>query len=157
MTQAARALEARSLVEANDHGVLCTLSAKKRGYPSGSLVAYALDPRGHPILFLSSMAQHTRNIQEDPHASLLVAEEEHDDDLLNASRVNLFGEVVPVAEEDTEQARHYYMAAHPAAGQWGEFGDFQFYRLVVKDVYFIGGFGEMGWVNAADYEAAGRE
>jgi putative heme iron utilization protein len=157
MKPSARALNARSMLEANDHGVLCTLSAKKRGYPCGSLVAYGLDSSGWPILFLSSAAQHTRNLLEDPHASLLVAEEEHDDDLLNASRVNLFGEVAPVPEEAAEQARRLYLAAHPAATQWAAFGDFQLYRLAVRDVYFIGGFGEAGWVSAADYEAAGQD
>jgi putative heme iron utilization protein len=156
MTQTARALEARSLVEANDHGVLCTLSVKKRGYPLGSLTPYALDLLGRPIFFLSSLAQHTRNILEDPHASLMVADDEADDDLLNAGRVNLLGVVTPVPDDESEEARHYYMAAHPAAGQWGDFGDFQFYRLTVKDVYYICGFGDMGWVSAADFEAAGR-
>ena len=64
----------RALVEAQRHGVLCTAHTGLGGWPFGSVVPYVLDPHGDPLVFLSDLAEHTRNLQADPRASLLVAE-----------------------------------------------------------------------------------
>jgi len=75
-------------------------------------------------------------------------------DPTSAARVTVMGEVVPVPEADLAGARAAYLAKHPEAEQWVNFGDFAMLRMDVKDLYFIGGFGSMGWVLPEDYAGA---
>jgi putative heme iron utilization protein len=102
------------------------------------------------------MAMHTQNLEVDSRASLLVAEASTPEDALGAGRVTLLGAARKIQEEDAELAevRRRYLAAYPNAQYWVDFDDFCFYRLEVNDVYFVGGFGVMGWVTAADYLVA---
>jgi hypothetical protein len=134
--------------------MLSTLSLKHPGHPFGSLMPYALDGQGRPLLLISVMAMHTQNLQADPRASLLVIQPGWAGDPLAAGRLTLMGEAVPVPETQTPEARKTYLARHPNAQYWVDFEDFGFYRLEVADVYFVGGFAAMDWVAAADYLAA---
>jgi putative heme iron utilization protein len=115
---------------------------------------YALDLSGRPLFLISSMAVHTQNLMADRRASLLVTEPDVTGDPLAAPRVTLMGEVVPVPAAELAAVRATYLAAHPHAASWVDFGDFTFHRLEVRDVYFVGGFGAMGWATAAEYLAA---
>jgi hypothetical protein len=63
----------------------------------------------------------------------------------------LLGNVLPVPEADVPEARKIYLARHADSKYWVDFGDFSFYRMSVVDVYYVGGFGVMGWVPASDY------
>jgi len=85
---------------------------------------------------------------------LLVTQDSADGDPLGASRVTLVGNVLPVPEADVAAAREAYLARHANSKYWVDFEDFAFYRLDVVDVYYVGGFGVMGWVSAADYASS---
>jgi heme oxygenase (biliverdin-IX-beta and delta-forming) len=126
------------------------MSRKHPGWPFGSVMPYALDDSGHPLFLISSMAMHTQNLQADAHASLLVTQSDAPDPL-GASRLTLMGEVAEVASEYVASARQIYLSRHENARYWVDFDDFAFYRMEVADVYFVGGFGVMGWVTADDY------
>ncbi len=145
------AKEARELVESARSGVLCTNSHLKPGYPFGSVTPYAVDGRGSPLLLLSYMAMHTDNIQVDPLVSLFVAQQSPEGDALSAARVNILGRITAVSEKEVPEVRSLYLAAHPEAEQWVNFGDFAFYRLEIDSAYYIGGFGSMGWIEAIEY------
>lgn len=145
---------ARTLVYLGRTGTLSTLSLKHPGHPFGSLMPYALDGRGRPLLLISAMAMHTQNLQADPRASLLVTQPGWTGDPLAAGRVTLMGEAAPLGKGDAGEARTAYLARHSNAQYWVDFEDFSFYRLEVADVYFVGGFAAMDWVPAADYLAA---
>jgi hypothetical protein len=97
------------------------------------------------------MAMHTQNLTADPRASLLVTQDDAGGDPLGASRVTLVGSVVPVPEAEKEAAREIYLARHANSRYWVDFEDFSFYRMDVVDIYYVGGFGVMGWVSAAEY------
>jgi putative heme iron utilization protein len=97
---------------------------------------------------------HTQNLQADPRASLLVTQPDASGDPLGASRVTLVGNVQPVPEPDVAVTREHYLARHANSKYWVDFEDFAFYRLEVVDIYYVGGFGVMGWVSAAEYRAA---
>lgn len=145
---------AKRLLAGNKQGVLCTNSAKREGFPFGSVTPYALDGRGRPLFLISSMAMHTKNLMANPKASLLVSEESTEEGgLLSGPRANVLGAVTQVPEPEVEQAREAYLKVHPAAEQWVDFGDFAFYRMDVAEVYYVAGFGVMGWVSARDFEA----
>ena len=142
---------AHALVYLGRMGSLSTLSRKQPGFPFGSVMPYGLDDHGRPIFLISTMAMHTQNLQADPHASLLVTQRTEGEPL-GASRVTLLGNVLPVPEPELAEARKVYLERHANSKHWVDFEDFSFYRLNVIDVYYVGGFGVMGWVSASDYD-----
>lgn len=151
MSENPLAERARELAAKQHVGTFCTMSKRHEGYPFGSLVQYALDEQGNPILLLSAMAQHTQNALSNPHASLLVAESAPSGDVAVAGRLTLLGDVEPVRHG--EEVQGLFLSRHPDAGQWVNFGDFAFYRLYVRTAYYVGGFGVMGWVRVEDYSS----
>jgi len=142
---------ARTLLYLTRVGSLSTLSRKQPGFPFGSVMPYGLDEQGRPILLISTMAMHTQNLKGDPRASLLVTQNDGASDPLGSSRVTLVGNALPVPQPEVADARKIYLTSHANAKYWVDFEDFSFYRLDVLDVYYVGGFGVMGWVPAAEY------
>ena len=143
---------ARTLVYLGRIGSLSSLSRKQPGFPFGSVMPYGLDEQGRPIFLISTMAMHTQNLQADPRASLLVTQDSADGEPLGASRVTLVGNVQPVPDTEVAEARELYLARHANSKYWVDFEDFSFYRMNVVDVYYVGGFGVMGWVSASEYD-----
>lgn len=144
----------RTLVSQAAIATLSTCSRKHVGFPFGSLMPYAADSEGRPIFLISNMAMHTQNLKVDPRASLFVAQAAVDGDPLGAARATLMGEVKPVPENDTASAREAYLVKHENSRYWVDFADFSFFRLELVDIYYVGGFGVMGWVEAGDYKEA---
>jgi putative heme iron utilization protein len=103
---------------------------------------------------------HTQNLAADARASLLVTAvappqgEQEQPDPLATGRVTLMGRVEPVTPESAGAVRAAYLARHPNAAYWVDFEDFAFHRLAVRDVYYVGGFAAMDWVDAEGYRAA---
>ena len=145
---------ARTLVYLGRTGTLSTLSRRRPGHPFGSVMPYAHDERGQPLLLISGMAMHTQNLERDPRASLLVTQPGWTEDPLAGARVTLMGTAQRLSGAEATGARALYLARHPKAGYWVDFEDFGFWRLEVADVYFVGGFAAMDWVDARQYEAA---
>jgi heme oxygenase (biliverdin-IX-beta and delta-forming) len=141
----------RTLLSQSAIGTLSTLSHKREGFPFGSLMPYALDAHGRPIFLISSMAMHTQNLNADPRASLFVAQGAADEDPLGSARATLIGEARRMPENDLAEARVIYLAKHPNSKYWIDFADFSFFRLEVLEVYYVGGFGVMGWVEGREY------
>ena len=145
---------ARTLMHLSRIGSLSTLSRKQPGFPFGSVMPYGLDNNGRPIFLISTMAMHTQNLQADPRASLLVTQDDVSGDPLGASRVTLVGNVRTIPKAELPESRDLYLARYANSKYWVDFEDFSFYRMDVVDVYYVGGFGVMGWVSASDYEHA---
>src|SRR3954466_125912 len=117
---------ARSLVARISTGTLCTLAVEPEGYPYGSFVTVAFD-EGNPVFLISGLAEHTKNLERDPRASLLVAEGGAADPLANG-RVTMLGACARV-EEDAGSARAAFLAAHPNSAYYADFRDFAFWKL----------------------------
>jgi putative heme iron utilization protein len=146
---------ARTLVAGVNRGVLSTVALDPAGYPFGSVATYAIDDAGRPIVFVSTMAEHTRNAAADPRASLIATEPfPEGSDPLAAGRVTLIGDLLEVAGAERPAVRDRYLAANPASAYYIDFGDFSFWRLEVRSVRYVGGYGRMSWVGAGDYAAA---
>ena len=142
---------ARTLVARIATGTLCTLALEPEGYPYGSFVTVAFD-NGDPVFLISGLAEHTKNLQRDPRASLLVAEGGSADPLANG-RVTLLGPCTRV-EADDANPRAAFLAVHPNSAYYADFRDFAFWKLRVDSVRYIGGYGRMSWINKADWRAA---
>ncbi len=144
---------ARTLIERESIGMLSTNSAKHPGWPFGSVMPYALAPDGSPVFLISGMAVHTQNALADPRASLLVMQSGSESDPLGQARATLLGTVSAI-EQVPDELRQAYLERHPNARHWVGYSDFGFFRMDVTQIYFVGGFGVMGWVAAEDYAAA---
>jgi putative heme iron utilization protein len=132
---------------------LCTIALEPAGYPYGSFVTVALDPRdGNPVFLISQLAEHTKNLERDDRASLLVAEGGAVDPLANG-RVTMVGPCTRV-EADARGARDAFLAVHPNAAYYADFRDFAFWKLRVNAVRYIGGYGRMSWITSEDWQAA---
>ena len=145
---------ARTLVYLARIGSLSTVSRKQPGFPFGSVMPYGLDDHGRPLFLISTMAMHTQNLQADPRASLLVTQNDVGGEPLGASRVTLVGNVLPLPEPEVAEARKLYLARYANSKYWVDYEDFSFYRMAAVDVYYVGGFGVMGWVSASEYDRA---
>lgn len=141
----------RTLMHVGRLGTLATHSRRHGGFPFASVMPYGLDD-GCPTFLVSSMAVHTQNLVADPHASLLVTQPGWSEDPLAGARATIVGTVRRL--EDPEHARADYLGRHPQARTWVDFDDFAFYRMEAVDLYFVAGFGAMGWVDADAYRAA---
>jgi hypothetical protein len=146
----------RTLLEREHLGTLSTHSVKHPGWPFGSVMPYALADDGAPIFLISGMAIHTQNVLADARASLLVMQSGNESDPLGLARATLLGTVSRI-DSVSHELRQAYLARHPNARHWIDYSDFGFFRLEVTQIYFVGGFGVMGWVAADDYQSAAAD
>ena len=144
---------ARTLLQRESIGMLSTNSVKHAGYPFGSVMPYALTGDGSPLFLISGMAIHTQNVLADPRASLLVMQRGNEQDPLGMARATLLGSVTSV-DKVPDALRRAYLERHPNARHWIDYADFGFFRLDVTQIYFVGGFGAMGWVPVEEYTVA---
>jgi len=136
---------AKKLLREARSGALATLMAGS-GDPYCSLVNVATASDGSPLLLISSLAVHTRNILADPRTSLMLDERKAGDPLEGA-RVMLMG---TVAKTDSAEARRRYLAAQPEAEMFAGFGDFAFYEMKLKGAHLVAGFGRIVDLSSAD-------
>ncbi len=145
--------EARTIVAGTTSGSLATLSDD--GTPWASLVTFGTLDDGSPVLCLSHLAEHARNLEKNRQASLMVADPTHSGDALAGGRVTLAGRVVRSDESPNEKsARDAHLEAVPSASMYADFNDFTFWILEIERVRWVGGYGRMDSASATDYCAA---
>ena len=137
---------ARKLARASTKAVLGTLDHETAA-PYTSLVTVALDHAGCPLLLLSELAWHTRNLNTDARASLLFDGTGGMNEPLEGPRVSYMGQL---SRTEASGDRERFLARHPDAAGYAEFTDFSFYRMQVERAHFIAGFGRIETVDAAD-------
>ena len=141
--------KARLILNQHFHGVLSTISEKFSGHPFGSVVPYCLDYRGQPLILISRLAQHTRNLQKDPRLSLLVLDRApvSRGNVQTDARLTLVGEAVKVPDAELEDcSQRYYRHFPDTVGYHSEL-DFEFYTLKITTMRFIPGFGQACWLS----------
>jgi putative heme iron utilization protein len=138
--------EVRALLESEGVGLLSTISVHRAGFPYGSLTPFALSARGLPLLLLSGLAAHTKNLLADPRACLFVGDRTATEDPLAGARASLLGRAVRVQQNETADARARYVARHPKAEAYFQLRDFALWRLELEEARLISGFGSMRWL-----------
>jgi putative heme iron utilization protein len=133
------ACASRHLVRTALKGALATLD-RHLGHPYASLVLLATDPGCAPIFLISRLAQHTRNLEQDPRASLLLDGTDGLADPLTGGRLTLSGTATPCADP---AALRRFLARHPSAEGYAQFADFSLYALTVTRAHYVGGFGRI--------------
>ncbi len=116
------------------------------GAPYVSLVLTAFDADGAPLLLLSDLAQHSRNILADNRVSLLFDGTQGLADPLTGPRLTVLGTAV---RHDDGSALERYVARQPSAAQYAGFGDFHLYRVRIDRGHFVAGFGRIRWIEAS--------
>lgn len=139
---------ARSLFNAKDFGVLSTLSVKLGGFPFGSVVPYCLDGEGMPIILISTIAQHTKNIQQDKRCSITILKD--NTDVQSNGRLCVIGNMEALPKEQAEAEERYYRH-FPNSRGYHSTHNFSFYRLEPISIRYIGGFGAIHWFEPADF------
>jgi putative heme iron utilization protein len=148
--------EARTLVGATNVGALATLTGD--GDPWASLVTYGLLDDGSPVLCLSRLAEHGRNVADDPRVSLVVTQVDAPADPLAAARVTLAGRVARPADPDAaDEARAAHLAGVKAARMYIDFSDFSLWVIRVERVRWVGGYGRMDSASGAAYAASSAD
>ena len=155
MEQAERGRPVLQLLQSERNGVLSTLSNKLDGWPYGSLMPFALSDKGEPLVLLSTLAEHTQNVLNDPRVSLFVHDEAGTrENPQAAARATLVCLAEALAGIESAAAGERYLARFPQSEQLFQLGGFKLFKLKVERVRYIGGFGEMYWIGHNDYAAA---
>ncbi len=142
----------RDLVRRLDKAALATALASASGqengtWPYASLVLVAVDHDLSPILLMSELALHSKAIAADNRVSLLFDGTAGLDQPLTGPRVTLLGRATPTGEP---RLRRRFLARHPDAALYADFGDFRFYRVALERAHLVGGFGKIRWLTAAE-------
>lgn len=150
---ASAAEHARSILQGSNIGTLASLTSD--GSPWASIVQYGTMDNGSPVIIVSTLALHGRNLAADKRASLAVAApvpKGHDPG--DSGRVTLAGVVEEPLGDEREEAKQAFFKEFPAAEAYAEFGDFAIYVLRVDKVRWVGGFGRMASATPADFATA---
>jgi heme iron utilization protein len=139
-------LQAKSLLRIARTGALATLD-RASGAPLTTLVAVGSDYNGAPLLLLSTLSQHTKNLAGDPRGSLLLTSPSGRGDPLNRPRLTVGGEIVAHPEP---AARARFLARNPKAKLYASFADFSLFRAEISAVHFNGGFGRAAPLTSVD-------
>ncbi len=148
---AALAREARQFLFSTRHAILSTHSMKYPGYPFGSVAPFVCNQQGEPVILISTLAEHTKNIHANAKVSLLVFSGA--EDLQANARLTLVGEALHCSKQD-EDLRARYLRYLPQAATYFDMHDFDFYRIRIEHVRYIAGFGRMGWFEGGALNAA---
>ncbi len=125
--------------------------------PYGSVMPFILKG-GAPVVFICDLSVHTDNIKANPNVSVMVFSPDKFGNVFNGSRVTFSGKMEIVEDEkQIAQLRKAYLAVHPDSKLFIDFGDFNYYMLDVKSIYFIGGFGEIGYVDLDEYKKVAQQ
>lgn len=143
--------EARQFLRSTRHGVLSTHSVKFAGYPFNSVTPFVLDSDCQPIILITSIAEHTKNIAINAKVSLLVFAEGAD--LQANARLTLIGEAAQIDKNDAD-LRARYLRYLPQTASYFDMHDFAFYRITIHQARYIAGFGKMGWADGNEIAVA---
>lgn len=141
--------EARRQLRRSRYGVLATASRRLAGHPFASITPFVLDHAARPVLLVSALAEHTKNIRDEPRVSLLVHEPSRD--IQAAGRLTVVGRAEPLDPEPALRAR--YLRYQPGAAGLLQLGDFAFFVVVPEVLRYIAGFGRIEWIPAASFAA----
>jgi putative heme iron utilization protein len=140
--------QARSLFNSKNFGVLSTISVKLDGFPFGSVVPYCIDNTGMPVIYISTIAQHTKNISANSRCSITVLKDS--DDIQAHGRITVIGQMEALNSAEKEVAERYYRH-FPNSRTYASTHDFSFYRLKPISIRYIGGFGAIHWIEPTDF------
>lgn len=152
-----RIADARRFYEAGRAATLCTHSNVHEGFPFGSVVQYDITEQARPVIYVSRIAQHFKNIAHDPRASLFIPDPNSLSAPLSCPRITLLVEFARVPEGDKDKIEKSYLKRFPDAVDHRVAHDFEFFVGELMQVRWIGGFGDIAWIGPKEFSALVRD
>ncbi len=147
-TETAKA--ARLFLRQNQNGILSTLSVDCPDYPFGSVCPYMLNPEGVPVILISLIAQHTKNILRNNRVCLTVMEESKRH-RLNGARVSLIGQAVKVTKTELPYTQDRFLRIFPEARSYFQAHDFVYFQIEPVRIRYIEGFAKIFWIEKEEF------
>ena len=146
-----------NLFRNSNEGILSTISAKKDEYPFGSFVTY-ISGRDRKIYFyLSDIAEHTKNIKNNPKSCLTISRNKKSGDKQDSERLTLIGNICLVDKKHVNFCKERFHTFFPESKRYAEFHGFNFYQLEIIHARWIGGFGKICWLNAFEWKETNND
>ncbi len=136
-----------NLFRSSKTGILSTFSQFKKDYPFGSFVTYVTGKSRVLYLYLSDIAQHTKNLKENPKACITIFGINNKGDVQDSKRLTLLGDLKSVSKEEQGVCENRFFEIMPESKSYSSFHGFNFYKLEINSARWIGGFGKIGWLN----------
>lgn len=131
--------------------VASTVSKNMKGYPFGSVVPYMSDSDGKAYMYISDIAQHSRNLTLDSKLSLTIYDQASRGDQNESARITIVGDASIVADDQHDQLLERYIRLFPDAEAYKQAHGFKLWQVEVKRVRYIGGFGKIFWLEADEW------
>ena len=145
-------LEAVNLYRSNNAAILSTISKKYEGYPFGSFITYVSDKNRTLLMYTSDIAQHTKNLKTNSKACVTIFKLDTEYDKQNSSRLTLMGDLKDVSEDNIEECQERFVKFLPESKKYSSMHDFKFYKLEISRIRWIGGFGDIAWINPKNWQ-----
>lgn len=142
------AVTARRYMRRHHAAVLSTISATLPGYPFASIAPFVLDAACRPVILISRLAEHTKNVAADARTSLIV--HDYAEDVQAGARLTLVGDAEPIGNDDASRGR--YLRYFPTAKDLLALGDFSFWQIAPRRLLFIRGFGRIDWIDGMEFQ-----
>ena len=144
-------LQAAELFRSSNEAILSTVSKKFDGFPFGSYVTYVSGRNRDIYLYASDIAEHTKNLKNNPKACITVSRRKDEEDKQNSARLTIMGKLIEITEEKLEDCMSRFQKFLPESKKYSQMHDFKFYELKTENIRWIGGFGEIAWLKRDDW------
>ena len=145
-------LEAVNLYRSTNAAILSTMSKKYEGYPFGSFITYVSDKNRTLLMYTSDIAQHTKNLKTNSKACVTLFKLDTEYDKQNSSRLTLMGDLKDVPVDDLDECQERFIKFLPESKKYSSMHDFKFYKLAISRIRWIGGFGDIAWLNPKNWQ-----
>ena len=135
-----------NLLRTSKSGILSTISKSCDDYPFGSFVTFVSGRSRSIYLYLSTIAEHTKNIHHTSKSCLTIFKNKNNSDIQDSERLSLIGDLVLVSDEEIEFCKDRFFSFYPESKNYSNFHDFNFFKLEISKIRWIGGFGKIAWL-----------
>tara|TARA_B100001027_G_scaffold9752_1_gene6101 strand:+ start:281 stop:1012 length:732 start_codon:yes stop_codon:yes gene_type:complete len=147
--------EAVAFYRSDKIAVLSTISKKYEGYPFGSFVTYVSGWDRTTFLYLSDLADHTKNLKKDHKSCITIFKKNESGDVQNSARLTLIGDLKKVPDKIYESCKDRFHNFFPESKVYEQMHDFNFYQISVTQARWIGGFGKISWLDPKNWMNVG--
>ena len=144
--------DSMNLFRSSKYGILSTISKQIKDYPFGSFVTYVSSVSRDIYLYLSDLAEHTENLNYKSKSSLTIFKINKKGDIQNSARLTLIGDLNYVPDSEIENCKNRFYSILPESKKYQTMHDFKFYKLDIKCARWIGGFGNIGWLDQSMWD-----
>lgn len=143
--------DAVSFFRSDKTAILSTISKKHDGYPFGSFVTYVTGWDRTVFLYLSDLADHTKNLKKDHKSCITLLKKNKNGDVQNSVRLTLMGDLEKVPKTINEKCKERFQNIFPESKAYAQMHDFNFYQISVNQARWIGGFGKISWLDPKNW------